>query len=187
YLKKKLHGSYAGAIAILGLTFGAYLLFIAGKGFIFQSTDLKDMDLGSIILGFLALVGLFVLCSYLVTSIQDGEGTLGEIFKGVAYSMLPFILGCVTSTLISYIATTNELFLLNVIFGVGLAWSLLLVFISIAEIQNYTLGETIKSILITILFLVVILLVFAFVQMTIKQLFTFLIELVKEAFRHVLG
>ncbi len=187
YLKKKRHGSYAGAIALLVITFGAYLLFIAGKGFIFQTTDLKDMDLSSIILGFLAIVGLFVLCSYLVTSIQDGEGTLGEIFKGVAYSMLPFILGCVVSTLVSYVATTNELFLLNVIFGIGLAWSLLLVFISISEIQNYTFGETVKSILLTVLFLIVILLVFAFVQMTIKQLFTFLIEIVKEAFRHVLG
>lgn len=187
YLKKKLHGSYLGAFLILILTFGCYLLFTAGKGFIFQQTDLEDMDLSSIILGFVAIIGLFVLCSYLVTSIQDGEGTLGEIFKGVAYSMYPFILACLVSTLVSYVATTNELFLLNVIFAVGLAWTLLLVFISISEIQNYTFGQTVKSVLITVLFVVVILLVLAFVQMTIRQLFTFLIEIVKEAVRHVLG
>jgi len=187
YLKKKLHGSYLGAVILLVITFAAYLLFIAGKGFIFQQTDLKDMDLNSIILGFVAIIGLFILCSYLVTSIQDGEGTLGEIFKGVAYSLYPFILGCIASTLVSYVATTNELFLLNVIFYFGFAWTILLVFLSISEIQNYTFGQTIKSVLLTVLFLIVILLVFSFVQMTIRQVFSFLEEIVKEAFRNVVG
>jgi len=121
----------------------------------------------------------------LVTSIQDGEGTLGEIFKGVSYSMWPFIWSCVITTALSYVATNNELFLLEVVFLFGLLWSLILVFISISEIQNYTVGQTIKSILFTILFIIVILLVLSFIQMTIGQLFSFFEELIKEAIRNV--
>jgi hypothetical protein len=184
-LRKGHKGSYVGAMILLFITFLSYLLYVAGKGFIFQMVALKNLDLGSIILGFVILVGLFVLCSYLVTSIQDGEGTLGEIFKGVSYSMWPFIWSCVITTALSYIATNNELFLLQVIFMFGFLWSLILVFISISEIQNYTVGQTIKSILFTILFIIVILLVLSFVQMTLGQLFSFFEELIKEAIRNV--
>jgi hypothetical protein len=187
YLRKNSKGSYLGAILILVITFLSYLLFVAGKGFIFQFVDLKDLDLGSIILGFIAIIGLFIICSYLVTSIQDGEGTLGQIFKGVAYSFYPFIIASISSTLISYVATSNELFLLNTIMVVGAAWTLLLIFISVAEIQNYTFGETIKSILLTFMFVIVILLVFSFVQMTIRQVFVFFEEIIKEVWRNVIG
>jgi len=185
YLRKKTKGSYAGALIIFAITFFSYLLFVSGKGFIFQYTDLKDLDLGSIILGFIIIIGLFIICSYLVTSIQDGEGTLGEIFKGVSYSMFPFIIACIATTLFSYVATTNEIFLLNLIFYLGLGWSLLLVFISISEIQNYTFGQTIKSILLTALFVIIILLVLSFVQMTLRQVFSFFQEWIKEAIRNV--
>ncbi len=187
YLRRKEKGSYLGASIILLVTFLSYLLFVAGKGFIFQFVDLKDLDLGSIILGFVVAIGLFILCSYLVTSIQDGEGTLGQIFKGVAYSFYPFIIAAIVTTLFSYVATTNELFLLNTIMVIGGVWTLALIFISVSEIQNYTVGETIKSILLTILFVVVILLVFSFVQMTLRQVFVFFEEFIKEVWRNVIG
>lgn len=185
YLRRKNKGSYLGALIILAITFLSYLMFVAGKGFIFQYTDINDLDLNSIILGFVVLIGLFIVCSYLVTSIQDGEGTMGEIFKGFAYSMWPFILGCVFSTVFSYVATNNEIFMLNVIFYIGIGWSFVLVFLSISEIQNYTFGQTIKSILLTVLFVIIILLVLSFIQMTIRQVFSFFEEFIKEAVRNV--
>lgn len=187
YLKKKEKGSYVGALIILFITFLSYLLFVAGKGFIFQYIDINDLDLNSIILGFVVLIGLFIICSYLVTSIQDGEGTMGEIFKGFAYSMWPFILGCLLTTLFSYFATNNEIFMLQVIILMGIGWSGILIFLSISEIQNYTVGQTIKSILLTLLFVIVILLVLSFIQMTIRQVFSFFEEFIKEAIRNVIG
>jgi hypothetical protein len=57
----------------------------------------------------------------------------------------------------------------------------------VAEIQNYTFGETIKSILLTFMFVIVILLVFSFVQMTIRQVFVFFEEIIKEVWRNVIG
>lgn len=186
-IKRGHKGSMLGATLLLVLTFFAYLLSVAGKGFIFQTVSVKNLDMSSIVLGFVLLVGLFVLCSFLVTSIQDGEGTIAEIYRGVAYSMWPFIWGCVFSTVFSYVATNNELFLLQLIFFGGLAWSAVLVFVSISEIQNYTFGQTIKSVLFTFLFVIVILLVFSFIQLTIEQLLRFFEEFVKEAIRNVLG
>ncbi len=185
YLRRSEKGSALGALILLGLTFLSYLLYTAGKGFIFQYVALKNLDLSSIILGFVLIIGLFIICSYLVTSIQDGEGTLAEIFKGISYSTYPFIIGCILTVGMSYVATNNELFLLNVVFFGGLFWSAILIFVSIAEIQNYTITETIKSILMTILFVMVILLVVSFVQMTIGQLYRFFEEMIKEVIRNL--
>jgi tetratricopeptide (TPR) repeat protein len=186
-LRKGKSGSYLGAFILLLITFFSYLFYIAGKGFIFQTQSLRNLDLGSIVLGFVLLVGLFVLCSYLITSIQDGEGTFGEIFKGFSYSTYPFILGTVFSTLASYVATTNELFLLNFLFFAGLIGTVLMIFLSISEIQNYSFGQTVKSILFTLFFIIIILLVISFVQMTIGQLFSFFEEIIKEAIRNAIG
>ena len=143
------------------------------------------MDLNAIVLGFFALTILFVICNYLVTSINDGEGSLGEIYKGVMYSLMPVIVAYLVVTYLSYYLTFNEVFLLQFTVIAGMGWSALLVFLSIQEIHNYTIRNTIKSILLTFVFMLIIGVLFAFIQIMGDQLVQFIIALVKEVIRNV--
>jgi len=185
YIKKKEKGSITGATIIFAIFFTSYMVFVTSKGFIYQYVEAADLDLNAIVLGFFALTVLFVLSNYLVTSINDGEGSIGDIYKGTMYSTLPVISAYLLATFLSYYFTDNEQFVFDMIVNVGMAWSALLVFIAIQELHNYTIRETIKSLLLTFLFMAIAAVIFAFVQIMGDQLIQFVIALIKEAFRNV--
>lgn len=184
-LKTKKKGSYLGATIIFGLFFVIYLVYSLKKGFIYQAVEAEDVDMTALVLGFFGLSLLFVLCNYLVTSINDGEGSIGQIYKGIMYSLLPLMVGLIAVTYLSYIFTFNEVFILDLTRTVGLGWTGLIMFLALQEIHNYTVRNNIKSILMTLLFMAIIIILFAFVQIMGDQLIRFIISLLKEAFRNV--
>ena len=185
YIKRKEKGSYKGAAIIFTIFFISYMTFVTSKGFIFQFVEAADLDLNAIILGFFSLIILFILSNYLVTSINDGEGSIGEIFKGTMYSTLPLTTAYLLATFLSYYFTYNEVFIFDLIVNVGMGWSALLIFLAIQELHNYTIRETIKSLLLTFLFMAIAAVIFAFIQIMGDQLIQFIIALIKEAIRNV--
>jgi len=185
YIKKKQKGSYKGATIIYGLLFVSYLIFVTSKGFIYQNVEASDMDLNAIVLGFFAISLLFIFSNHLVSSINDGEGSLGEIYKGVMYSLLPAIVALLLTTFLSYYFTYNEVFILSTLLNTGLIWTLLLIFLAIQELHNYSIRNSIKSILLTLLFMLIIMVLFAFIQIMGDQLIQFVVGLIKEVFRNV--
>jgi tetratricopeptide (TPR) repeat protein len=185
YIKKKQHGSLIGAFIIMFIFFGVYILFITSKGFIYQLVEPQFLNLPSITLGYFGIFLLFVVSNYLVTSIQDGEGSLLDIFKGVTYSLAPIILFYMAALYLSHILTYNETFIFNFTVSIGTTWTFILVWISVQEIQNYTFTQTFKSFLLTALFMLIMIVIFAFIQIMGEQLIQFLIGIVKELIHHV--
>jgi len=185
YVKRNKRGSYFGATVLFLLFFVVYLNYTMNKGFIFQFVEAADMDLGAIIIGFFALFVLFILSNYLVTSINDGEGTVGEIYKGVMYSLMPLTIAYTIVWFLSYYVTFNEVIILQIVVWAGLGGTGTLLFLAVQELHNYTIRETIKSYLLTILFMLIAGVLFAFIQIMGDQLIQFIIGLFGEAFRSV--
>ncbi len=185
YIKKKEKGSFKGATIIFFMFFISYMIFVTSKSFIYQFVEPADLDLNAIVLGFLSITLLFIVCNYLVASINDGEASLGEVYKGVMYSLLPVMTAYLLATFLSYYFTYNEVFMLQLVVYSGMAWSALLVFLSIQELHGYTIRSAIKSILFTFLFMIIIAVLFAFIQIMGDQLIQFVIALVKELIRNV--
>ncbi len=185
YLKKKEKGSYKGAALIFALFFIIYMISVTSKGFIYQTVEPADLDLGGIVLGFFSIFILFILSNYLVTSINDGEGGIGEIFKGVAYALMPMGISLLAVTFLSHYLTYDEVIFLDIISIVGTYWTALLIFLAVQELHNYTIRETIKSFLLTFLFMLIIAVLFSFIQIMGDQLIQFIIALFEEAIRNV--
>ena len=185
YLNRKQRGSYFIATFISILFCFIYVAYTLYKGFIFQFVEAADMDLGAIVLGFFSIIILFIFCNYLVTSINDGEGSLGEIYKGVMYSLSPLAIAYIVITYLSYYVTFNEVILLQLVGYSGMIGTGILIFLTVQELHNYTIRETIKSFLLTLLFMVIAGILFAFIQIMGDQLIQFLIGIFKEAFRNV--
>lgn len=186
YLKRGQKGSYLGATIIYFVFFIVYIVFLTSKGFIYQWTDAADLDLLAVVLGFFGLSILFIICNYLVTSINDGEGSMGQIYKGVMYSTLPLMLAYISTTYLSYYLTFNEVFILQSLYMTGLFWTALLIYLAVQEIHGYTIRQSIKSILMTFLFMIIIIILLAFVQIMGDQLIQYIIALFKEVFRNVI-
>lgn len=185
YLKRKERGSYKGATIIFTAFFITYMIYTTSKGFIYQYVEPADLDLGAIVLGFFSIFVLFVLSNYLVTSINDGEGSIGEVYKGVAYSLMPLMFAMLLTTFLSYRLTLGEVIIIDLVMNAGTFGTALFIFLAVQELHNYTIRETIKSFLMTFLFMLIVAVLFAFVQIMGDQLIQFVIALVEEAIRNV--
>lgn len=183
-ISKKRAGSIMAAAVIYLVFFVVFMLYQTKKGFIYQMQDVQDMDIGFIALGFWALLGLFILCNYLVTSINDGNGTLKQIFMVPAYGSLPAMVALLTVTVVSYGLTYNESFLLTIIMIVGIVWSLVTIFLGLQTIHEYSFKETVTSIFLTLTFMLIIAVVLIILSIMWNSLWSFITSVGKEMYQN---
>lgn len=178
-------GTVLGASILYAVFFISFMLYMLGKGFIYQYYDVQDLDISSIVVGFFAIIILFVICNYLVTSINDGEGSLKQVYMIPAYASLPLSLAWLSITALSYCVTTNESFFLSVILLIGAVWFVILLFIGLQTVHNYSGKETIKAILLTALLIFVVVIVILIITIMWDQVWTFLSTIGKEFVQNV--
>jgi len=184
-IRKYRQGSVVSAAVIYMLFFIDFMAFKTVKGFIYQTTKVENMDIGSIVLGFFALLGLFIICNYLVTSINDGDGTFKQIFMIPAYGMMPAMIALLIVTCVSYALTYNESFLLTLVLLIGIVWSVITIFIGLQTVHDYTFGETVKSIILTVVFMIIIAVIGVIISIMWNSLYTFLTSVGKEIIQNV--
>ena len=181
------NGSVIAATIIYIVFFGVYMLYQTGKGFIYQYTDVEDMDMGAVIVGFFAILILFIICNFLVTSITDGDGTLKQVYMIPAYGLMPAMISMLVTIALSYVLTYNEAFILTVIMVIGVGWSVAVIFEGLATVHDYDFGHTVLSLIITAVFILIAALVVLVVIIMWEQLSDFIITVGKEIFRNVTG
>lgn len=155
------------------------------KGFIYQTVKVENMDIGSIVLGFFVLLGLFIICNYLVTSINDGDGTFRQIFMIPAYGLMPVMIALLAVTCVSYVLTYNESFLLTLALLIGVVWSIVTIFIGLQTVHDYTFGETVKSVILTVVFMIIVAVIGIIISIMWNSLYTFLTSVGKEMIQNV--
>lgn len=181
------NGSPLAALIIYVIFFGVYMLYQTGKGFIYQYTDVEDMDMGAVVVGFFAILILFIICNYLVTSITDGDGTLKQVFMIPAYGLMP-VMFCMLITIgMSYVLTYNEAFILTVIMIIGVCWSVAVIFEGLATVHDYDFKKMVLSLIITVVFMLIAAIVVLVVIIMWEQLYDFLLTVGKEIIRNVTG
>lgn len=181
------NGSALAAFIIYVIFFGVYMLYQTSKGFIYQYTDVEDMDMGAVVVGFFAILILFIVCNYLVTSITDGDGTLRQVFIIPAYGLMPLMF-CMLGTIgMSYVLTYNEAFILDAMMIVGGAWSIAVIFEGLSTVHDYDFKGTVVSLVITAVFMLITAIVVLVVIIMWEQLSDFLLTVGKEVIRNVTG
>ncbi len=185
-IRKYRQGSVLSATIIYALFFLDFMAFKTLKGFIYQNMKVEDMDIGSIVLGFFILLGLFIICNYLVTSINDGDGTFKQIYMIPAYGLMPAMISLLIVTAVSYVLTYNEAFLLTIVLIIGITWSVITIFLGLQTVHDYTFGETVKSILLTVVFMVIVAVIGIIISIMWDSLYSFLAAVGKEMIQNVL-
>lgn len=126
-------------------------------------------DIGSVILIFVILTA----CNYLVCTINDGEGSFKQIYCSFAYCLTPYIVIQPLVFIVSKVVTLNESFLVTFSEKLVLAWILVLIFIAIKEINNITVKETIKIILLTLFTALIFMLLVFIIYVLWQQVYDF--------------
>ena len=148
-IKRKKRATVKMATFLYIMLFITTFITIYFAGFIFATNLIEELGIILITATFFLVVGLFIIVNYLVSTINDGEGSFADIYIGLAYSLTPFILFSVPITLLSRILTLNEGFVYAFLMQVAICWSLLLIFLMVKEIHDFEIRDTFKNLILT--------------------------------------
>lgn len=168
---------HEGKASVLSATI-IYLLFfviyIADKyasGFLFRRFIDNYDEIGVDILVVFGIIAAVVLCHHLVCSINEGEGSLKNIYICFAYCLTPYVLLKPFIIALTYVLTYNESFVITFGNVFIIAAVIILVIVKVKTIQDYSFWNTIKSLLLTIftslMLIVTLVIVFALVNQVI--------------------
>lgn len=127
-------------------------------------------DIGIVLIVLIAVTA----CNYLVCTINEGEGTIKKIYCSFVYCLTPVITLLPVVFALSHMVTDNEKFL--VIFAKLLmyGWFLVLLVLSIKEVNYYTGKETFKVICLTIFTILILALLIFILYVLGVQVFEFI-------------
>lgn len=184
-MKRYGRGSILSATILYIILFVFYLIFRFQTGFIFSTVKGQETNLMIESAVVFVPVISFIIVNYLVSTINDGEGRLRDVYIGTVYSLVPIFIIILPVTLISHALTLNEAFIYEFSLTVMIAWSLTLLFIMIKEVHNFTISETIKNIIITIFGMLILWLVVVIIFVLINEVYNFVYSIFKEVMLRV--
>lgn len=180
YLKVQKRGSVISAAILVLLGYAVYMADILGKGFIFHQNSLSGLSPVLISLLYFIVVILFVAGNYMMAAINDGEGTVKNIFVFLGYSLVPYIIFGIAATGFSYVLTLNEAFVITLLRCIGIGWSGALLFLSIMHTHNYSIKESIKNVFLTLVFAIIALVLVAIMYLVWDKVLQFAGEVLSE-------
>ncbi len=181
-IRRKNRISCISATVLYIYLFFLELFKIFFTGFIFSSNSVYRVNIFEVAAGIYLPITILLFSNYLISEINSGEGRLRDIYTAGAYALAPYIVFQPFLILISNVLTYNEAFLYTFPQYVVIGWTLILLFLMVKQIHNYTVGETVKNIILT-LFMVFIIIVVVFI---IFVLFTQEVEFLQSIFREVI-
>jgi tetratricopeptide (TPR) repeat protein len=124
-------------------------------------------------------IGLTV-CNYLVVTINEGEAFLKELYSAYAYCLTPFIVIKPFVILLSRVLTYNEIFLVTFANIIIWTWVVVLVLITVKEINNFTVKETAKALALTAFAVLILSLLVCIIYVLFSQVIDFVVTVVRE-------
>ena len=150
-------GTIAAANTFLLLFLVIRVLKLILTNFQFISAPVQHInvleEMGSLLLPFL------VLCidNWAMTTLFEGKGRFKDIYMGMCYALVPYIIIQLPMILISNMLTYEEGSLYSVMISFSVIWSVFLVFVGLMEIHDYGPGKTFIFLIVTIVGAAVIL------------------------------
>ncbi|MDR1643495.1 MAG: SBBP repeat-containing protein [Clostridiales bacterium] len=161
-----------------------FVLFVLEKyfsGFLFKSVPNGYYDLAGDFFTVFSVFALSVGCLYLVCTITDGEATLKELFAGAIYAFAPIFLIKPGVIIFTNVLTLGEGFFITLLNVVAVAWTAILAFLAIKNLNDYSFGKTLKVVLLGAFACIVCALLVFIVYVLVSQFIDFVSSIAGEA------
>ena len=179
-MKHERRGSYFGATLILAL---AVFTLIMRSGFINPLFG-ESGGFSPIAEIFAIIIPLFlwVVVNWSVTTLMDGKGSIGDIYKFTAYSALPVLILVLPSIPISHLLVLEEGIYLTALLSISFVWAGGLIFCGNITIHDYTIKKSLLSVLITVVGMGIVIFIALLIFTTYQKIFGFFGNIYKELF-----
>ena len=173
-------GTLAAANTFLILFLITRVLKLLCTSFQFISAPIQHInvfeEMGSLLLPFLILC----LANWAMTTLFDGKGRFKDIYIGMCYALVPYILIQLPMILVSNMLTFEEASLYSVMLSISVVWCVFLAFVGLMEIHDYGPGKTFIFIIVTIVGAAVIIFLILVFFSLLSDAFGFFVSLYRE-------
>lgn len=133
-------------------------------------------DVGTVLAIFIGLT----LCNYLVVTINEGEAFLKELYCAYAYCLTPYIVIKPFVVIVSNVLTYNEVFLISFANIIIWVWMIVLMLLTVKEINNFSVKETAKALALTAFTVLILSLLICIIYVLFSQVIDFISSVVRE-------
>ncbi len=172
-LRWKKGGSVLYATIVIVVWFVAQIIYENAYGFQFHANSSKMFSIVPYIVQTICLFLVWVVGNWSICTLLNGEGTIKKIYIYSAYAMIPYVVGLLVETLLSHILTQDESIFITVVKVVAIIWTVVLMFMAIKAVHQYSIGKTILAIILTFVAMIIILVLLVLLVALFQQVYVF--------------
>ena len=173
-------GSIAVANTVLVLFLLIRVLKLIATNFQFVLAPIQHInifeEMGSLLLPFLVLC----VANWAMTTLFEGKGRFKDIYIGMCYALVPYIIIQLPMILVSNMLTYEEGSFYSVLLSISVIWCVFLVFVGLMEIHDYGPGKTFIFLIVTVVGAGVILFLMLVFFSLLSDAFAFFVSFYRE-------
>ena len=162
------------------LFFVVKLLQQTTTSYLFMPSGGENVSIWTILAVSIGLLIVFTMCNWATSTLVDGEGSMGDIWIAITYSLLPSILFTALNIVLSYFFTETEATFYNFFSAFGTMWTIVLVFLGLMVMHQYTVTKTFFSVLATIVIILCLVFLLLLFMSIYQQIYSFIINIIRE-------
>lgn len=178
-LKHEKRGSVRSGFVILIITIVAYFYASIGKGYIFNPRTSYADVFGSIT-AVIAPLLLWVVANWCLTTLFEGEGSMGDIFTAACYSLTPLPIIITITTLCTNFLAANEGGIVTMLNSFAYIWLGILLVIGMMSTHDYSVAKNILTCLATIVGMAFIMFLGILFSSLVGKIIMFVVQIVEE-------
>jgi len=164
-------------VFVLSVLFTVNRIF---AGFVINDINPRMVDGVTEMGSFFLLLGLFCIGNWSVTCLMEGEGRMRDIITVAGYAMLPVALALGPATIISNFVSIEEAAFYDIIIGVSIAWTAILLLIGVMTVHNYRLLKTLITLVLTFITILILIFIGLLIMDLLNQIYGFLYSIYTE-------
>lgn len=149
-------------------------------GFIFNNARLDELNVFNLMVQSAGIVIMFCALNWAVCTLFDGKGKLKGIWIAINYALVPYIVSTIVIIGLSNMLKTDESMFMSIIYYIGILWSGFLLVKGLEAVHQYTIPQTLLSIISTIAGMMIVVFIFILLLSLSQQMIGFIVTISKE-------
>lgn len=180
-MRWKKAGSMPITIGIVFLLFVAQVFNARFGGFAYNMRAYSDIfNVVPILVQSVVYYLTWVVANWSFCTLLDGEGNMRRIAIYSAYALVPYIIGSILSTTISYFVTLDESIWVTSVSQIGLWWSVILMVMGMKACHQYSFSKTIVCMILTVVGMLLMLCLLVLIMSLFQQVWLFFFTIYTE-------
>ncbi len=162
------------------LFFVVKLLQQTTTSYLFMPSGGENVSIWTVLAISVGLIVVFTVCNWATSTLVDGEGSVRDIWVAVTYSLVPSIIFTALNIVLSYFFTETESTFYNFFSVFGTAWTILLIFLGLMVMHQYTVTKTVFSVFATVVIILCFVFLILLFMSIYQQIYSFVVNIVRE-------